>query len=80
MRPVGAGRSCLLLNIGPPYVAARLSIGEIGDIVEVGDVGDIGSATIVANIGELGTGYREVCYTYSKEVQQCRHGQLAGGC
>jgi hypothetical protein len=63
IRPGGGGRSDLLLKVGPPNVAARLSIGEIGDIGDigdvgdVGDVGDIGSATVIANVGELGTRY-----------------------
>ena len=79
IRPDGGGRSDLWLNVGPPNVAARLSIGEMGEIGEVGDVGDIGSATLIANIGELGTRYHTVCCTHSKEVLRRRHDQLDGG-
>ena len=45
MRPVGAGRSDRLLNVGPPKVAARLIFearlggGESDMTVEVGDIG-----------------------------------------
>lgn len=32
MRPDGAWRSDLLLNVGPPNVAARMSFGDLGDV------------------------------------------------
>jgi hypothetical protein len=51
MRPDCAGRSDLLLKVGPPKVAARLSFGETidgGDSGETVEVGDIGSWTVVA--------------------------------
>jgi hypothetical protein len=51
MRPDCAGRSDRLLNVGPPKVAARLSLGESiegGDPWDTVEVGDIGSGTGVA--------------------------------
>lgn len=46
MRPEGVGRSDLLLNVGPPNVAARLSFG---------DLGDRGAGTGVSNVDKLRT-------------------------
>jgi hypothetical protein len=65
IRPDGAGWSDRLLNVGPPNVAARLSIGEIGETGEVGETGDIGSATVVAIGGKLGVENHELCCTHS---------------
>ena len=51
MRPDCAGRSDLLLNVGPPKVAARFILGdstEGGEPIEMVEVGDIGSGTGVA--------------------------------
>jgi hypothetical protein len=80
IRPDDAGCSDLLLKVGPPNVAARLSIGEIGESVEVGEVGDIGSAAIVATMGEPVAQYHALGFTHPKEVLWRRHDQLNGGC
>jgi hypothetical protein len=56
MRPDCAGWSDLLLKVGPPKVAARLSFGETkegGDSGETVEVGDIGSGTVVAKLISL---------------------------
>lgn len=57
MRPAGAGRSDLLLKVGPWKVAARLSLGETiedGEPVESVEVGDMGSGTAAAKHCKLG--------------------------
>lgn len=57
MRPGGAARSNRLLNVGPPKVAARLSLGETmedGESVMSVEVGDIGSGTAVAKTDKFG--------------------------
>ena len=54
MRPDCGTRSDLLLKVGPPKVAARLSFGETiegGDSGETVEVGDMGSGTVVADGG-----------------------------
>jgi hypothetical protein len=79
IRPDDAGCSDLLLKVGPPYVAARLSIGEIGESGEVGETGDIGSAAMIANVGEPSAEYYELSFTHPKEVLWRRHDQLDGG-
>jgi hypothetical protein len=79
IRPDDAGWADLLLNVGPPNVAARFSIGEMGEMGEVGETGDIGSATVVADGGKLGAEDHKLCCTHSKEVLWHRHDQLVGG-
>lgn len=50
MRPAGTGRSDLLLNDGPPKVAARLIVGESG-VVEAGArVADFDELEYVVNL------------------------------
>lgn len=56
MRPDCGTRSDLLLKVGPPKVAARLSFGETiegGDSGETVEVGDMGSGTVVPKLISL---------------------------
>jgi len=69
MRPVGAGLSDLLLNVGPWKVAARLSLGETiedGEVVESVEVGDMGSGTAVTKHCKLGKVLHRCIYTHWK--------------
>ena len=67
MRPVGAGLSDLLLNVGPWKVAARLSFGETieeGEAVEIVEVGDMGSGTATAKHCKFGKVLHRGVYTH----------------